>query len=703
VRFEKTIFENIKIVYFDEEYFNSTSFWIINDFVKLVIFEDALFIFSFWIQYFNKLLLYRTEFPKDIYFMRVLPNEFGSIIRVSITILIKGIFEGLQGKFEMQEPVNRKVRDGKIRLGFLKLVIPIVIFLLLMSGYFTLSYGLQKFVNRRISIAIIPFHNRTNDTSLDSYGFGMASEIRTQLSISGQFDFISSDQATIKYRNSILSPKEIARELNVDYLLIGNFYQLGDQLKITTELSKASTNMSLWSLPIELKSVQSVKQLFEIQEKIIKKVMAWFSFSGQMAAKLPTKNLAAYQYFLEAKELWQKKLPEAQEQFEKAINLDSNFLSAYVGLFKVMDENLWKSGNDKTIRESELKTLLDRIIKLSPHSWETYLVRGIYYYHGLKRYDQGLEFLMKSISINPEGEDALSYVGAMHRRKLNHNEALKFTLKSIDIDPQRADNWNELALILKDNGNLKAALRSELIAMKKGLKPNWNYSLIAYFALEDGTLSQIPKEIQEFYGIHFYRNLAKEQRDWQKLITIADTAKVTKNYTNFVKNLDKAFAYYFLKTPIFACPGCSGPINLGLAKVYATLAQKEEGNKTFFSNMFYAEDIFFLLGEQGKGLDLLNERTQNLRNNSHNGQDISRICSGEIDRIIILAFGGKYDEATEALKELNKQYPEWGNYRLLYTDFRMDNIKKYYPPFNEALSGLKLPVRIEFPEKFKNM
>jgi hypothetical protein len=360
-------------------------------------------------------------------------------------------------------------------------------------------------------------------------------------------------------------------------------------------------------------------------------------------------------------------------------------------LLKVKDHQLWAQGNDKLIREHDLRPLLDRIIELSPDSWETHLAKGIFYYHQLKDYDQGLEFFKKSMSINPEGEDAIGYAGALYRRRLNHEAALKLAIKSIEIDPRQADNWNELALVFKDCGNLKDAMRSELMAKRFGLERRFNYSLIAHFAVVDSTLFQIPTDVKLFYDLHYWRNLAKEQRDWEKLIAIADTAQVTSGYSNFNKNLDRAFAYYFMN--IFES-----------AKSFASMAQKEMGETAFFTNPFYPEDIHFILGDRETGLRLVNERIDaEIEENSHHGQDIQYICSFEIERIILLAFGEKYEDATEALKQLNKQYPGWGNYRLLYTDFRMDKIRKDYPPFNMALQNLKLPRKLEFPEKFKNM
>ena len=58
-----------------------------------------------------------------------------------------------------------------------------------------------------------------------------------------------------------------------------------------------------------------------------------------------------------------------------------------------------------------------------------------------------------------------------------------------------------------------------------------------------------------------------------------------------------------------------------------------------------------------------------------------------------------YKAATELLKSINKDYPNFGDYAFLYNSARFDRIKKEYPPFQQALNELKMPMKLEL-EKF---
>lgn len=566
--------------------------------------------------------------------------------------------------------------------------IPLIIILLAIAGFFLIPGWLQRRAEGPVSIAIIPFHNQTRNSNFDGYGFGMASEIRTQLALSGQFNFISADQATLKYADSNLSPKEIASELNVDYLLFGSFYQLGDQVKMSAELSKGETNKSLWSLAIDLSTSETVDELFDIQAKIAQRVMNWFSLRGKIENHAPTKNLTAYQYYLEATESAAKGLvPIAADLFRKAIELDGSFHAAYVGLFLSEDAKLWEHGTDTLVRPNDLRPLLDRIEELSPDSWETYFAKGVFYYHQMKDYEKGLEYLERSIQVNPEASDPLSYAGAVNRRRLNLKGALQYQVKEIEMNPRSATLWNELALTLGNSGNADGAIQAELISKRLGMKREFNYSIIFNYAARDSMLYELPADVKQYFGTDYEAYLAKEKRDWRRLLAIADTTD--SDYPMLHRNMDKAFANYFKG-------------DLASAALFAKKALDLQDLPEGPFVLFLPVDIYVLMNENEKAFAAVNDQADELMRNSHQGQDKGAICRWMIDQIIQLSFAGKYEEATRELILLNERYPAWGDYGAL-TGFRIDRIRKEYPPFNAALKNLKRPPLIKFPEQYRDM
>lgn len=86
------------------------------------------------------------------------------------------------------------------------------------------------------SVAVIPFINNTGSADLDYYGMGLASEIRTQLAVAKQFDFISSMQATAAFKNSEEAPKVIGAKLGVTHLVSGMYQGKENNLQVIVEL-----------------------------------------------------------------------------------------------------------------------------------------------------------------------------------------------------------------------------------------------------------------------------------------------------------------------------------------------------------------------------------------------------------------------------------------------------------------------------------
>lgn len=71
-------------------------------------------------------------------------------------------------------------------------------------------------------------------------------------------------------------------------------------------------------------------------------------------------------------------------------------------------------------------------------------------------------------------------------------------------------------------------------------------------------------------------------------------------------------------------------------------------------------------------------------------EDLLVLASSETLNIRFLVLTKEYEKATRHLLELNKEFPEYGEYYIL-TDFVFVRAKKEYLPFAEAVANLKMP------------
>jgi len=141
----------------------------------------------------------------------------------------------------------------------------------------------------------------------------------------------------MSYKNTTLSLKEIARELNVSAILEGSVRKMGNNVRITVQLIDASTDTYLWTEIYD----RDISDIFLIQSEVAQAVAKELKAvikpaERDLIEKVPSYNLEAYDYYLLAGHLRSQRTPEAlwkaKALFEKAIEADPGFAKAYTGL-----------------------------------------------------------------------------------------------------------------------------------------------------------------------------------------------------------------------------------------------------------------------------------------------------------------------------------------------------------------------------------
>src|SRR4029077_6950705 len=96
------------------------------------------------------------------------------------------------------------------------------------------------------SIAVLPFENRSEDTSSAYFADGVQDEILTRLSKIRDLKVISRT-STQHYKNSRLTLAEIAKQLGVTNVLEGSVQKTNDQVRVNVQLIKATNDSHLWA------------------------------------------------------------------------------------------------------------------------------------------------------------------------------------------------------------------------------------------------------------------------------------------------------------------------------------------------------------------------------------------------------------------------------------------------------------------------
>jgi adenylate cyclase len=263
----------------------------------------------------------------------------------------------------------------------------------------------------RPSVAVLPFENLSGDPSQDFFSDGITEDVITAL---GRFSnlLVIAKSASFQFKGQNLAPAEIGRQLDARYLLSGSVRRAGDRVRVNAELSEAATGRNVWSQSYDAE----VKDIFGVQEDIARRVvgaaaMKLTRFERERALGKPTTNLAAYEYVLRGREFMSHATRdgnrEAQDMFQRAIELDPGYAAAHAGLGLSLVEAV-ASGWTEFIADDlgRAETLAQKALSLDLATTTAYrllaevdLMRG--------RFDLALRQIDHALEINPS--DAESY------------------------------------------------------------------------------------------------------------------------------------------------------------------------------------------------------------------------------------------------------------------------------------------------------
>jgi TolB-like protein/Tfp pilus assembly protein PilF len=186
------------------------------------------------------------------------------------------------------------------------------------------------------SIAVLPFINDSPDSTNKYFIEGTMEAILDNLCKIADLTVISRTSVE-QFRNTTKPIREIAKRLNVNYILEGSGQKYGNDIRLTVQLIDAVNDKHIWSSPYEGVAVNIFKLQSQISEAIASELKAIITpQEKQLIQKTPTGSLEAYDAYLQGISYWRKFTQHdsgvALQYFEQAIEKDPKFALAYVGI-----------------------------------------------------------------------------------------------------------------------------------------------------------------------------------------------------------------------------------------------------------------------------------------------------------------------------------------------------------------------------------
>ncbi|HTB86901.1 MAG TPA: winged helix-turn-helix domain-containing protein [Steroidobacteraceae bacterium] len=203
------------------------------------------------------------------------------------------------------------------------------------------------------SLAVLPFHNRGGNTSLDYFVDGMMDEIVSALTRIRSL-FVIASSATMSMAGPGLDPLSAARRLGVRYVLEGSVWRSDSQVRIAAKLTDADRGIQIWADRFDY----VLEDIFALQDRVALSVAGVIEPNIRSAelsrvARSPLENLGCYDLYLRAAHLRatlrKTEVTQALELLNRALSMDPEFgpaLAQAAGCHSQIYCNYWAEDRD---------------------------------------------------------------------------------------------------------------------------------------------------------------------------------------------------------------------------------------------------------------------------------------------------------------------------------------------------------------------
>ena len=187
------------------------------------------------------------------------------------------------------------------------------------------------------TVAVLPFVNMSTDPENEYFSEGISEELINALTkVDGLR--VTSRTSSFSFKGKNEDIRQIGSQLNVSSVVEGSVRKAGDKVRITVQLINTADGYHVLSETYDRK----LEDIFEVQDEISRKIvhklrekLTGSQFKAHLVTS-PTRNIEAYNLYLQGLFYWNKWTPEGAKRaiqcFEEAVSREPQFALPYSGL-----------------------------------------------------------------------------------------------------------------------------------------------------------------------------------------------------------------------------------------------------------------------------------------------------------------------------------------------------------------------------------
>ena len=444
--------------------------------------------------------------------------------------------------------VKEKARFELSAISILSLVASIIGIIAL--GYIVLS-SFSANDNEIPSIAILYMKNLGHADD-EPWAYGLTEDLIIEMSRLGNIR-VASMNSVNKYKDSDLSESDLAKELDVSFILTSSIHKINDQFNLRCQLQDHKKNMTLFGNKWTEKLENASLIVSNLAENLSNKI-SYKKSDHELVSETYKADPVAYEYMLKGKykvqyqqnsEDWQM----AESLLKMSTDIDNNLASSWSLLGWIS----YRQGKLMEMREYSKKAvkigLKTKNYIAVGHGYEQY---GFFYEYGKNNLDSAavyyLQFYQTSEKIDYKKgtAEASKYLSNLLIKQGKKDEGLKYMNISVDMARKYGDK-HDLPLVLPNYADL--LLENGQLEKAKSILDEANELAIKYkkqeaLQLVVGSYSDFFEKIGDLDSAHKNTLMAYKIAENlnQELISFGSYIRMAESYY-YRDQLDSTFHY----------------------------------------------------------------------------------------------------------------------------------------------------------------
>jgi TolB-like protein/tetratricopeptide (TPR) repeat protein len=267
------------------------------------------------------------------------------------------------------------------------------------------------------SVAVLPFRDIAENAERDIWGIGLADAIIGRLASLRNLA-VRPTSSVMKYAKAAADPEEVARDLDVESVLDGTFYRVGDVVRVSVQLiSRQRTTQ--WASRYDLRANDVLRFQDEVSQRVVDGLRVRVSPTERALLAAPiTTSADAYDLYVQASFHWteysvrstRSSMQESQRLLEQAIALDPTFAHAHALLGRLLAYSVANFPDDTAADLARAEASAHAALHINPQLSDAWTALGAAYTQG-GRNEDAIGALRRALGIAPNSELALDTLG----------------------------------------------------------------------------------------------------------------------------------------------------------------------------------------------------------------------------------------------------------------------------------------------------